>query len=153
MVKQRHPLMVLAFFVLFSVFSISAFAMAPRETLVTRYTETYPDGSYAVISIYQDIPMTRAGTITGHKDYNYYDAGLAWTFTVHGSFSYTGNGATCEAASCTYSISNNAWYCVSTNARPSGNAAIANGTMRRGTDNVEIYPSVTLYCSPNGSLS
>lgn len=144
---------VLTLFTLLSVFSTSAIAANPKETLVKQYTETYSDGSYAIVSVYQNESLTRSGTVSGRKDYNYYDAGLAWTFTVYGTFTYTGSSATCQAASCTYSISNNAWYCVSTNARPSGNAAIASGTMRRGSDGNEIHPSVTLYCSPNGSLS
>ena len=141
------------FSVLFSLLSVSAVAAQPQETLVKQYTETYPDGSYAVVSVYQNEPLTRSGPISGHNDYNYYDGGLAWTFTVNGTFTYTGSSAVCQAASCTYSIHNNVWYCVSSSANPSGNAAVASGTMCRGTDGRRVYPSVTLYCSPNGSLS
>lgn len=133
------------------LFSLNALA-APTEILVQQYTETYSENCYAVISIYQDATMIRSGTVVGHKDYKYYDSGLAWTFTVHGTFSYTGSSSSCQAASYTYNISNNAWYCSAANAWPDGNTAHASGTMRRGSDGFLVFPNVTLSCSASGSL-
>ena len=134
-------------------FSLNALAAMPStETLVHQYIETYSDDSYAVISVYQDFPITRSGTVVGHKDYAYYDAGLAWTFTVHGTFSFTGSSSSCQAASYTYSISNNVWYCTNANAWPDGNTANASGTMRRGSDGFLVFPNVTLSCTASGSL-
>ena len=152
MVKKKCLAIILAFFVLLSLFSVGVAAAQPKEVLVDQYTETYADGSYAIVSVYQSESLARDGSISGHKDFNYYDAGLAWTYTVYGTFTYTGGSATCQAASCTYSIINHAWYCTSTSAWPSGNAAVASGTMRNGSNGNEAYSSVTLYCSPSGTL-
>lgn len=152
MVKKKCLATILTLFVLLSLFSVSAAAAQPKEVLVDQYTETYADGSYAIVSVYQSESLARDGSISGHKDFNYYDAGLAWTYSVYGTFTYTGGSATCQAASCTYSIINHAWYCASTSAWPSGNAAVASGTMRNGSNGNEAYPSVTLCCSPSGTL-
>lgn len=153
MVKQKGLSVVLAIIILLALIPFHAFASAPKEILISRHKETYQDGSYAVVSVYRSENVTRDGTVSGHKDYNYYDGGLAWTFTVYGTFAATGTSASCISASYGISIQNNAWYCLSGSARPSGNAAVASGTMCRGTDGRRVYPSVTLYCSPNGSLS
>lgn len=142
----------LTFCSLFLILATNILAAEPSEVLIRQYTEKYSDTSYAVVSVYQESTKTRSGTIVGHKDYTYYDAGLAWTFTVHGTFSYTGSSASCQAASYTYSISNNAWYCPSANAWADGNSAKANGTMRRGSDGFLVYPNVTLSCSASGTL-
>ena len=150
MQKAKRLLSVCVVCLMVCLFSMTAMA-APGDTLVSQYTKTYDDGSYAVISVYQETGK-RGGPITGHKDYAYYDGGLAWVFTVHGSFTYNGSSATCTGASYTYSISNNAWSVAHANAYASGNTAYANGTMRRGSDGREIYPSVSISCSANGSL-
>lgn len=143
----------LFFCILLSLFTLRAFAAEPTEILVQQYTEKYSENCYAIISVYQNAPITRSGTIVGHKDYKYYDAGLVWTFTVHGTFSYTGSTSACQAASYTYNINNNIWYCTEANAWADGNTAKANGTMRRGSDGFLVFPNVTLSCSANGALS
>ena len=133
--------------------SIPAFAADENSRVVSRTVEQYENGAYAVVTVYDDT-IARAGTKTGHKDYKYYVSGsLAWTFTVHGSFSYNGSSATCTAASYTCNINKSEWYRVKGEAYPSGSAAVANGTMRRSSDGREVYPKVTLTCTPNGVLA
>ncbi|HJC55301.1 MAG TPA: hypothetical protein H9699_08580 [Candidatus Gemmiger stercoravium] len=148
--KQKWIAVLIAVCALVSLCATNTFALEKKEILVDQYLETFDNGSYAVVTVYQDANQMRNGTISGHKDYSYYDGGLAWNFTVYGTF--TSNGK-CTAASYGVTVHNNVWYCVSGRAWPDGNSASASGTMRRGTDNFVIYPSVTLYCSPNGSLS
>ena len=76
--------------VLVVCFSVTAFAADDAGYVVSRTVEQYANGAYAVVTVYDDT-IARAGTKTGHKDYKYYVSGsLAWTFTVHGSFSYNG---------------------------------------------------------------
>lgn len=138
---------------LFSLLSLHALAAPPAETLVEQHTETFADGSYVVVSTFESQGYGRAsGTVTGRRDYSYYDGGLAWVYTVRGTFSYTGSSAECVSASDSYTIHNNAWCCAGSSAYASGNTAYANGTMRRGSDGREIYPSVSLSCSANGAL-
>lgn len=152
MPKIKQLLTLAALFLFSVVFATNAFAAGTTNVLVSRYTETYKDGSYAVISIYQDAKQTKRDSISGSKDYQYYNDGLAWTFTVYGSFSYTGNSASCTAATYDTSIVNSAWHLVTGNAWASENSAIASGTMRRNSDGSTIHPNVTLSCSANGDL-
>ena len=139
--------------VLVVCFSVTAFAADDNGRVVSRRVEQYDNGAYAVITVY-DNTTARGGTKNGRKDFDYYESGsLAWTFTVHGSFSYNGSSATCTAASYTYNINKSEWYRVKGEAYPSGSAAVANGTMRRSSDGREVYPKVTLTCTPNGVLA
>lgn len=115
--------------------------------------EQYDNGAYAVITVY-DNTTARGGTKNGRKDFDYYESGsLAWTFTVHGSFSYNGSSATCTAASYTYNINKSEWYRVKGEAYPSGSAAIAKGVMQKKSTGKRVYPTVTLTCTPNGVLA
>lgn len=134
-------------------FSVTAFAADDNGRVVSRTVEQYDNGAYAVITVY-DNTTARGGTKNGRKDFDYYESGsLAWTFTVHGSFSYNGSSATCTAASYTCNINKSEWYHVKGEAYPSGSAAVAKGTMRRSSDGREVYPKVTLTCTPNGVLA
>ena len=147
--KQKWIAVLITVCILASLCATNVFALEKKEILVDRYLETFDNGRYAVVTVYRDTDRMRNGTISGHKDYSYYDGGLAWNFTVYGTFASDGK---CTAASYGVTINNNAWYCASGSAWPSGNSASASGTMCRGTDNLAIYPSVTLYCSPRGTL-
>lgn len=151
--KCKKAIAVLLAVLLVVCFSVTAFAADDAGYVVSRTVEQYENGAYAVVTVYDDT-IARAGTKTGHKDYEYYVSGsLAWTFTVHGSFSYNGSSATCTAASYTYNINKSEWYRVKGEAYPSGSAAVAKGTMRRSSDGREVYPKVTLTCTPNGVLA
>lgn len=135
-------------------FSASVYAVEPAEILISQSTEFYEDGTSCVISVYQDVPLTRAsGTTTGHKDYQYSDGTgvVFWTLTVRGAYSYTGFSATCTDVSCTYSIADSAWSRVSTSKSRSGNTATAYGTFARDGQNKSA--SVSLSCDANGNLS
>ena len=139
--------------VLVVCFSVTAFAADDNGRVVSRTVEQYANGAYAVITVYDDT-IARAGTKTGHKDFKYYVSGsLAWTFTVHGSFSYNGSSATCTAASYTCNINKSEWYRVKGEAYPSGSAAIAKGMMQKKSTGKRVYPTVTLTCTPNGVLA
>lgn len=151
--KCKKAIAVLLAVLLVVCFSVTAFAADDAGYVVSRTVEQYENGAYAVVTVYDDT-IARAGTKTGHKDYEYYVSGsLAWTFTVHGSFSYNGSSATCTAASYTYNINKSEWYRVKGEAYPSGSAAVAKGTMRRSSDGREVSPKVTLTCTPNGVLA
>ena len=133
--------------------SIPAFAADENSRVVSRTVEQYDNGAYAVITVY-DNTTARGGTKNGRKDFDYYESGsLAWTFTVHGSFSYNGSSATCTAASATCDIRDSGWKLTSNEAYPSGSAAIAKGVMQKKSTGKRVYPTVTLTCTPNGVLA
>lgn len=147
--KYKWIIILMAMSILVSLCTTNAYAMEKKDVLIDQYIETLGEESYVVVSVYQDVQKTRDGTINGHKDYSYYDGGLAWTFTVYGAFTSTGS---CTAASYGVTIYKNEWYCAAGRAWPSGNSACASGTMRRGSDGAEMWPSVALYCTEDGVL-
>lgn len=133
--------------------SIPAFAADDNGRVVSRTVEQYDNGSYAVVTVYDDT-TARGGTKTGHKDYEYYVGGsLAWIYTVHGSFSYNGSSATCTAASATCDIRKSEWHLTANEAYPSGSSAVAKGTVWRSSDGREVYPRVSITCTANGVLA
>jgi len=151
--KCKKIFAVLLAVLLMVCFSVTAFAADDKGRVVSRTVEQYDNGSYVVVTVYDDT-TARGGTKNGHKDYEYYISGaLQWTFTVYGSFSYNGSTATCTAASYGCNINNSGWYRVKGEAYPSGSAAIAKGTMRRPSDGREVYPSVSITCTANGVLA
>lgn len=136
------------------LFSVAVQAEAPQSVLVSQYTEYYADGSSCVISVYQDVPSTRArGTTSGSKNCDHRDENgiVVWTLTVYGSYSYNGVSATCTSASYGYTIHNSAWSRVSGSAARSGNTATAYGTFAKDGQNHSA--SVSLSCDANGNLS
>lgn len=131
---------------------LSIFADNSNERMVSQTVEQYSDGSYAIISTY-DTSTSRSNQKSGYKNYDYYDGGLAWTFTVYGAFSYTGTSVTCTDASFGYDIVQSSWRCTSGNAEADGNTATARGTFTRSSDGRIVYPKVTISCDVNGNLS
>lgn len=139
--------------VLSVILAFTVFADDSGEHIINQTVEHYSNGAYAVITTYCDTSFARSNTTSGHKDYNYYDSGVAWTFTVYGTFSYNGRSATCTAASSTCNIFNNSWRLTSNKATPNGNSAVASGTFTHLSDGRAIHPKVTLTCSGSGQLS
>ena len=149
---MRKSLVAMCMAIVFSFcFGLSAYAQAPQETLVSQYTEYYADGSYAVVTVYENT-NARAMWTSGEKSYNYYDGGLAWTLTVYGSFSYNNSSATCTGASYGISISNSAWSCESGSSGTDGATANASATMVKDNGR-RVNASVSLSCDGNGNLS
>lgn len=151
--KCKKIFAVLLAVLLMVCFSVTAFAADDKGRVVSRTVEQYDNGSYVVVTVYDDT-TARGGSKNGHKDFEYYESGsLRWTFTVHGSFSYNGSSATCTAASYTYSISDSNWSRVSGEAYPSGSAAIAKGVMQKNSTGKRVYPQVSITCTANGVLA
>lgn len=153
LVKLKRAAAIFAFLICLFGLSNTVLAANDREVLVDQYKIEYADGSYVVVSTYQELSYLRADVRHGYKDYSYYDGGLAWVFTVHGDFSYTGTSATCYNATYTYNIYDNSWFCTSASAWPSGNAAFASASMCCGRNDNIVNPSLALYCSADGTIS
>lgn len=116
------------------------------------------DGSYVVVSV-EKSSARAANTVTGSKNYTYYDSNnnLQWKAKLTATFAYSGGWYTCTTANCNVTITNTTnWYVVSNNTIRSSNNAVTNLTMGRKAlgVTVEKYPyTITLTCDNNGNLS
>jgi len=154
--KKKYFSILLALCIFANTSYIPAFAADAAE--IETQVIDYENGSYAVITITYDLSSfasarTTAKTISGSKEYAYYNKAeqLQWTFRVHGTFEYDGSSA--EAISADYSkgIYDSAWSFVRADAYCSGASAIAEGTFKES-----IFPvstTITLTCSKDGKLS
>lgn len=139
---------------LIALFSINTYALTNTQADDIIYLE---DGSYITIEL--TWTETRASnTKTGSKTHRYYNSNGVeeWKAVLRGTFTYTGNSATCTAASCDVTITNTNWYVVSKSAAKSGNAAVGELTMGRKFLGITIDKepiSIRITCDANGNLS
>lgn len=115
------------------------------------------NGDYIVIELVEYMTRSINGK-TGTKNYVYYSAdGVArWQASLTGSFTYTGNGCACTAASCDVTIFDGNYFLISKNASRSGNAAYGTVTVGRkilGITYDQNTINLTLTCDVNGNLS
>lgn len=89
------------------------------------------------------------------KSYKNSNGNVLWSVTVKGTFSYSGNSATCISASRSTSAPGSAWTIKSSSVSKSGNTATAKATATYSVASVtqDISMSVSLSCSANGTLS
>ncbi len=146
---------------LFCAMPVSADSAYPAEAqqLIRRTTEYTEDGYTIVTEVYETLSKARAsGTKSGQKSTTVKNAStgeLLFTFTVSGTFRYTGSSATCLDASYSYAISDSAWSLKTASASASGNTATANGTFVRKVALITVESkdvSVSLSCDENGNL-
>ena len=134
----------------------AALAAEPGFRVVSETTEILPDGTEVTVIVSEQTVQTRGRVYSkvGKKDYIY---GSEWTFTVYGTFSINeGVSATCTADSYGVSIGNAEWAKQSASSGHGGNTAYASGTMTRyvqGQAVQNIYPSVSVSCDANGTIS
>lgn len=143
--------------------SSSASAEGEAALIETIY---YQDGSFAVITVTEEVSMIKDDTFSrafsyirnGSKTYTYYNSsGVAeWSATLNASFTYDGSTATCTAANCQVTIYDNAWYVISNSSGYSGNTATANVSVGYRVLGVSVGTksiTITLSCDANGNLS
>ncbi len=138
-----------------SCLSLSGLAAQVQESQVI-YLE---DGGYIVVSCSQQQTRSPDGTVSGRKDWTYYNGqGVQeWKYTLYATFEYIrGTEAVCTQTSCSVSIQDDAWSCTSKSATPGFACAVGNATMVRKllfltTSTVPV--SVTLNCDTFGNLS
>lgn len=119
----------------------------------------FEDGSYVVITIESDQSQDEAALFAnkyskeGSKNYSYYDSSdvLAWTFRVHGTFTYDGNSAEATDADYSYDIYDSSWSFVKGSASYSDATATATGSFKKLL--IPNSVTLTLTCSPTGKLS
>lgn len=125
------------------------------------------DESIHCITVIEEIPVSinpgislysTAQTKTGSKTVYYKNADneTLWYVKVTATFSYNGSTSTCKSASVTAGSNNSYWKVSNKKSSYSGNHGTASATGKKylfGIVTSTINRSVTLTCSPNGTLS
>ena len=144
-----------------SIFPASAFA-SNAEVLTTSDITVFDDGSYCVTTISEKREptygllkalATRSNKTASKTTASYNSNGQKlYSVTVTGTFSYDGSTSKATSAEYSYSIMNSTWKFVSGSAGCSGNTATATCKFKCGIAYSRTL-SVSLSCSPNGTLS
>lgn len=130
---------------------------APATSSVTE-VELLPNGDRIETElITYEQPFGAKSTKSGQKTKSYKNSSGAvmWSVTVYGTFSYNGSTATCTSATRSTTCPGSGWSIVSSSASKSGNTATATATAKYSSNGVNYNRtlSVSLSCSPNGTLS
>lgn len=148
-------------FIMAIAFFINCNAMpahATEKQIIDTTIEYFEDGSYAVITIIEELDNSRATVKSGSKVYTYSGSNgeTLWTYKITGTFSYTGSTSTCTAVSDSYTISNDNWHMSSHSCSRSGNTANGTVTMKYkflGITTDTVTKNLSLSCSASGTLS
>jgi hypothetical protein len=144
-------------------FSINAFAVTPAQTVVSQSTEYLEDGSYIVTTLTTTtqsnislLSTTYTKTSTKFRDYYDDESNICWEGTLTCTFSYDGSTSRCLSASTGYTIYNTSWRCTSNTASRSGNTGYGHYTFKKYILSICVVtysPTLTMVCSPSGSLT
>ncbi len=153
---KKFVVIALSFVMLF-IFPLSAHATLANTSISE--TIVFEDGSYIIATISEKPSLCEAAVLlasskTGTKTIRYYTAGntLEWAFSVTGTFTYDGITAQAISATASHNIYLSGWTCTGEIAWYSGSTASASATFK----NINLLTknaSVSLSCSPNGTLS
>lgn len=148
---KRVFAIIIALFMLVSILPIAGNA---TETVETVY---FDDGSYMIIEINYS-PARETWSITGKKQYTYYDSNSIsqWKAVLTGTFSYTGTSSSCTSSNVDVSINDSDWYVISKSASKSGNKATGSATIGEkvlGVTVTKVPVSLSLECDADGNLS
>lgn len=151
---KKTLLVMLAMCMLISIFTVPVSA-AENET--DRDIIMLDNGCYITVEL--NVLDSRAASVkTGNKAYVCRNSSGAelWRATLYGTFTYTGTSSNCASASCTVTITDDAWYTISNSYARSGNSAVADVVMGKKLFGIKIGEeaiSVRLTCDVNGNLS
>lgn len=156
MKKNIFASLILTVAVLISCFSMPVYAA--EEKPINTSIEYFEDGSYLVITITEEINNSRASIKSGSKTCTHKnsDGETQWTYTITGTFSYTGTSSTCTGIADSYTISNDNWHMDSHSCSKNGNTVYGTVTMKYkvlGVTLNTISKNISLTCSATGVLS
>lgn len=152
---KRFFVAFLAIFMLLSVPTISYASDIKSDS----YIEYYSDGSYTVTTIETStITVLANSTVSKYKTTTHYSSKSEkeWDVTVTGTFTYTGNSATCTNSTVSYKIYDSNWKVTSSVASKSGRTATGKFTLKRyvlGIPTKTVNETLTLTCSNTGVCS
>lgn len=148
----------LAFIVLAAMLiSYVPFTASASELISSTETIYLEDGSYIVVELnITEQRSTSSKTASKSYVFNGSSGEVKWKATLTGTFTYNGTSASCTAASCTVSITDDVWYVISKSASKSGNSAIGNVIMGRKFLGIKIDEetlNMKITCDGNGNIS
>lgn len=132
-------------------------AVSAEEPSTTTEIIYFDDGSYLIVETVQSMSRT-ANTTSGFKRIVHVtESGTTeWRAILTGTFTYDGTTATCTESSVTTYVYASNWYEISKSATKSGDTANGSVTMGHTVLGITVARktySMTLTCSPNGTLS
>lgn len=139
----------------FSVSYFNSFSVYDNSNTSIIYLD---NGSYLLIEV-SEINISRAtNTKTGTKSITYKndDNEAMWKATLTGTFTYTGNSATCTSATINYNVYADNWEIKEATASKSNNKAIGDVTAKRyliGIPVETVNQTFYITCSATGTLS
>lgn len=157
--KKRLLAVVLCLVLLWSSLAAAVSAEAPAAAETSRVESVvFSDGLRYVTEITEEVSVPTARgerqTKTGTKTISAYEGStLLFTFSVYGVFAYDGYTATATSAEYHYTIADSAWSFGGGSASCSGATASASGTFVLNAAGDTQRVSVSLTCSPDGTLS
>jgi hypothetical protein len=145
---------------LICVFSVNLpFSVSAKASNLTLETDYFENGDYLMTTVTMDAsPITRAiGTKSGIKTSTYCNSAgtVLWTFSVKGSFRYTGTTSSCTSVSHTYSVKSSAWKLSSAKSSRSGDKATGSIIAKQyqlGLCLTTISEVISLRCDRDGNL-
>lgn len=153
---MKHYLKLIFLTVLiFSLLPINTIAVVDTE--ISKNIVYLEDGSYITVELAW-IESRVANSRTGSKTYTHQasNGDINWKAVLRGTFSYTGDSATCITSTCDVTITDTNWYEISKVVGRSGSSAICDLTMGRkllGIKIDEVSVDIKLTCDANGNLS
>lgn len=154
--KKCTALFIAVLMLIMSVFPVTAVA---NDETINCYVEYFDDGSYIITEIAtSNISTMATSTKTHKKTSSYYDADnkKLWTVNLTGTFTYTGNSATCTKATTSYTIYDSKWKVTSATASKNSRTATGDFTVKRytlGIPTKTINKALTITCSNTGVCS
>lgn len=127
---------------------------ASKETNTT--IEYLDNGDYIeTIITWEESPTRSSKTASKTSNYKNSDGDIMWSVTVRGTFTYNGTTSSCTACSHSTTAPASSWTIKSASSSKSGNTATANAvaTFKTLLITKDYSMSVSLTCSPNGTLS
>lgn len=157
---MKKTLSILLIFV-FMTLSIGIIPANASEIEVTSENVSieYLSNGYYIETVIEDVPSICATTSTITKTKTSYcknsSGTVLWYVSITGTFNYDGSTSTCTSCSHSASAPASTWTIKSSSCSRSGNSAtaVATAIQHLTTTTAEFSMSVTISCSPNGTIS
>ena len=156
--KKRLLTLFLCLILAISPLGITVYAAAPEATGSKTEVTYFEDGSYLVTVITEDTGTSMAritNSKSGSKRTALYSStnDLLCSLTVYGTFTYDGSSALATNSSYSYTVDSSLWSFDSGSSVKSGSKVTATATFNFLSFVQSRTISVSLACSPNGTLS
>ncbi len=131
--------------------------ISPKQ-VVSSSTEKFDDGSFAVVSVFDDSDSADFHAVKGSKEIEYHNekGTPVFTLTVNAAFKYNTDGAECVSGEQSYKLLSDTWQAEDVTVSRDGNKCTVSGNFTCKVDGKiinKVKKSVTLTCDADGNLS